>query len=195
MGIEISVNFVWEGNRQIWLGVTHVGDSPFNRREHYLGYIELEQVMVNSDKPVDARIVCGWPPLQQFFQGMSEFLLNRRIARNPIYQRGLEQEMHTLNRILLAVNRMEGRQSELANTLESLRRWAKAIQQSGLPIDPDLKASIESIAQDMQTSGGVSQYLEINLPLVPGIINYKAEIGSEHKAELVELWNELRGKK
>jgi len=77
LGIYIEMKFVWEGSKQHWLGVTFVGDGPFRRREHYIGYIELDQVGINSDVPIDVRILCNSPLFYHFFRGMADYLLQR----------------------------------------------------------------------------------------------------------------------
>jgi len=73
-GILLEITFPKDGDRLIWFGVTHVGDSPFSRHEHILGYIEVRRLMINTDTPVDVRIVCGWKPFYLFFKGMADSL-------------------------------------------------------------------------------------------------------------------------
>jgi len=180
------IQFVWEGHRQIWLGVTHVGDGQFSRHEHIFGFIEISPVKLSSDIPTDVKIVCGWPPLYFFFKGMGEHL--QRNFTNEIYRRGLENERELLYEILVEIR---DNQIQIANTVESLRRWARVTQKDGLPPDRTLRESIDSLAQDVKDSGGTAQYLEANLPLIPGIFNYKVELGTKHQVELKALWEDI----
>jgi hypothetical protein len=67
------------------------------------------------------------------------------------------------------------------------------VQQEGLPPNKDLRIAVEDLSRSIEDLGGTSQYLEANLPLIPGILNYKLELGSEHKVHLGELLKELIG--
>jgi hypothetical protein len=73
-GILLEIAFPKDGDRQIWFGVTHVGNGPFSRHEHVLGFIEVRRAMISSNLPVDVRIVCSWKPFYLFFSGLASAL-------------------------------------------------------------------------------------------------------------------------
>ena len=79
--------------------------------------------------------------------------------------------------------------AEIREIVESLRSWAELMQKN-MPSDAGLSAAVDMLAQP-ENRISIYQYLEINLPLIPGIIHYKVEIGSEHKDELLKLYDSL----
>ena len=82
-GVELEIEFTKDGDKLIWLGITHVGESPFSRREHLVGYIEVRRALISSDTPVDVRIVCGWKPFYLLFRGMADTILSY-FTRQPV---------------------------------------------------------------------------------------------------------------
>jgi hypothetical protein len=140
-----------------------------------------------------------WKKMYSQFRRADVFGVGKtRGAPNEIYHTGIEQDEQSLRHVLSEIQRVGEEQAAVARTVDSLRRWAQVVQQSGLPPDKNLQASIESLAQNVEHSGGITQYLEVNLPLIPGILNYKIEVGSEHNiriAELAKLWEELKNVK
>lgn len=72
-GVPLEIEFAVEGDKLFWLGATNIG-GPFGRHEHFVGYIQIDQVKVSAEKPVDVRIVSGWEPFAEFFRGMAEHL-------------------------------------------------------------------------------------------------------------------------
>lgn len=84
-GIGLELIFPYDSNRLIWLGVTRVGNSPFNNHEHVLGFIEVQRALISSDTPVDVRIVCAWRPFYLFFKGMAD-TLQSYYKRQPVNQ-------------------------------------------------------------------------------------------------------------
>jgi hypothetical protein len=84
-GIELEIQFPKNGDRQIWFGVTYIGDSPSLRHEHILGFVEVRRALMRSDIPVDVRIVCSWRPFYLLFKGMADTLLSY-FKRQPIHQ-------------------------------------------------------------------------------------------------------------
>jgi hypothetical protein len=108
-------------------------------------------------------------------------------ALGVIYRRG-QQQQETLTNILSAINDQRVELAKVASTVNSLRLWAKLMQQTGLPDDYSLRVAMRCLEQTQKHLGGVQHYMEINLPLVPGILNYKIEIVAEHKDELAHLY-------
>lgn len=99
----ITIDFKWEGHKQIWLGATQLGDGPLGRHEHYIGYIGLDKVKLNSDHPINVTVVCNWEPFVPFFQGLSTLLndkylssLNKTELRKRIEEYLNKEDLKTL---------------------------------------------------------------------------------------------------
>jgi hypothetical protein len=112
------------------------------------------------------------------------------LRRDPVWQ---DKEKETFNLILTEIKQIRDGQTRIVNIIQSLRHWARIVQQEGLPPNKDLRIAVEDLSRSIEDLGGTSQYLEANLPLIPGILNYKLELGSEHKVHLGELLKELIG--
>lgn len=82
-GIELDISFFKDGNRLILFGVTHVGENPFSRYEHILGFIEVNRTLISSDTPVDVRIVSSWKPVYLVFKEMADSLI-AEFKRQPV---------------------------------------------------------------------------------------------------------------
>ncbi|MCA9942898.1 MAG: SIR2 family protein [Anaerolineales bacterium] len=108
-----------------------------------------------------------------------------------IYGQVSNDDRVILKQILKAVEENRIEQGKISDTVESLRRWAKHIQVAGLPADTELQMALKSLAQSVEEKGGMYQYLEANLPLIPGILTYKVELGSSHQIDLQGLWKEI----
>ncbi len=77
-GAEMELIFAWEGTKQIWLGVTEIGDSPWNKHEFYTGSIEVSSSSPTADSPVIVRISAEWPLLRPLFQRLADYMKGPR---------------------------------------------------------------------------------------------------------------------
>ena len=189
-GVYLEINFALEGSRQIWLGSTFAGDGPFARHEHVFGFIEVANVHLGSDEPVDVRIVCSWPPLYQFFLGLGRHL--DKYFQSVIYYQGIAEHRQELISILVAVGDAGQDDAEILSLVTALRRWAAAVDRDQLVNLEGVTAAIDDLEKDPTVFGGTSGYLELNVPIIPKLLSYKWRIGVEAKPSLRELWNELR---
>jgi len=187
-GIAIELQFPRHGAKQHWIGATFAGSGPFARHEHNVGYIEINPIKVTAETPVDVRIMSGWKPFSVFFADMAEHLNKVFGASAQVYQKSLTQESSQLDTIQAKLDQIIQMQADTHQIVTSLRHWARHIQQAGLPLPSDLQANIATIADD---SLGAKQYLEVTVPLIPGILAYKVELGSEHTVSLRAIWTEL----
>lgn len=128
---------------------------------------------------------------EAFFSALLERQSRLENAIGQIYLRGIQEEKEILLRILLAIQRMRVEQGEISRTVEALRLWAKLIQRTGLPVDASLHSAVAALEQTVASFGGINQYMEICLPLVPGVLHYKVQLGSEHKGRLDALFRYL----
>lgn len=126
--------------------------------------------------------------LDALLSGQAEIRTGLRV----VYQRMSSEDRDVLVKVLKALENGRGEQAEIARMVSSLRRWAKHIQQTAGSTDQNLREALNTLEQPIEDTGGVYQYLEASLPLIPGILTYKLEIGSEHRLRLRDLWKEIK---
>ncbi len=90
--------------------------------------------------------------------------------------------------ILEAVQQGRIEQGEIAETVKSLRHWARSVQERGLPIDPELRAAVLKMQQPVEGTEGMYNYLHLSLPFVPGLLSIESEI------DLKKLWEEIKAR-
>jgi len=85
----------------------------------------------------------------------------------------------------------EGRieQGQLHRTIDAIRRALKHIQKAGLPIDNELRKTLDNIYLAINSDMTLNQKVELTLPIIPFLIEYKTEIGTG--VDLSTAWEEL----
>ena len=92
--------------------------------------------------------------------------------------------------ILREVREQRLAESEMRNTLNSIRRVLKFIQDHGIPIDDEeIKNSLSEIYEAVNSNIGMRQKLELSLPIIPLLLNYKFEL--DMGVDLAVLWRDL----
>jgi len=104
---------------------------------------------------------------------------------------GRAEDRQAAAQILDAIDQNQVEQAEAAQMVAELRTWAQTVQQAGLPLNPELRAALDALAEH---TGGVYQYLELALPIIPGILSYKVELGSQHQVDLKALWERFKAR-
>lgn len=80
-------------------------------------------------------------------------------------------------------------QDEVAKMAAELHEWTQTLPQSEL--SQDLRQSLGKLTEH---TGGAYQYLELALPIIPGILSYKVELGSQHLAKLDAIWERIQAR-
>jgi hypothetical protein len=99
------------------------------------------------------------------------------------------EDREATRRILYAVACNQIQQGEVVQIASQLLHWARTVQQSGLPLTPDLSNKLDVL---LTNTSNASQYLEVTLPIIPNILNYKMELGSQHEASLGAIWQRIK---
>lgn len=88
----------------------------------------------------------------------------------------------------------EGRieQGQLLRTIDAIRRALRHIQTSGLPIDNEVKKMLDAIYVAVNSDLSFSQKVELTLPIIPLLLEYKVEVGAG--VDLEAVWAELKDK-
>jgi hypothetical protein len=102
---------------------------------------------------------------------------------------GRAEDRQAATQILDAIAHNQVEQAKAAQTVAELRTWAQTVQQAGLPLNPELRTALDALTEH---TGGVYQYLEIALPIIPGILSYKVELGNQHQFDLKAIWERIK---
>ena len=126
------------------------------------------------------------PPLQS--PGTPDLNDRLSIIERKIDELRIEDREAT-RRILYAVAYNQIQQGEVIQIASQLLHWAQTVQQSGLPLNSELRDKLDIL---LTNTGNASQYLELTLPIIPNILNYKMELGSQHEASLGAIWQRIK---
>jgi hypothetical protein len=102
---------------------------------------------------------------------------------------GRAEDYQTAAQILDAIAQNQVEQAEATQMVAELCTWAQTVQHAGLPLNPELRAALDALAEH---TGGVYQYLELALPLIPGILSYNVELGTQHQVDLKVIWERIK---
>jgi hypothetical protein len=99
-----------------------------------------------------------------------------------------------LAQLLAAVQAGRLSQAEMQATLNDLKRAMRVALNRGLPMAPDLRAAIADLTEAVESSLSLDQKLELALPLVPLLLNYKIELAAGSELDLHDLADDLRAR-
>ena len=91
---------------------------------------------------------------------------------------------------MLEVRQGHVEQGQAQSTLDAICKALKHIQQAGLPVaDDTIKQSLVDIYQAVNSDLGFRQQLELSLPVIPFLLEYK--IGLDAGVDLGVVWKEF----
>jgi hypothetical protein len=105
--------------------------------------------------------------------------------------RGRAEDRRVADQILDALADNQVEQAEAAQMVAELRTWAQTVHQEGLPLSPELRDALEALSEH---TAGAYQYLQLALPIIPGILSYNVELGSQHQANLKAIWERVKAR-
>ena len=132
------------------------------------------------DKPVLPGLFAQSDEILESLQRIEEKLDAGRVEDRQV-------AAHLLN--ALAQNQIE--QAEATQMVTELRDWVQAVQQAGLPLNAEVREALDALTEHQ---GSAYQYLQLALPLIPGILSYNVELGSEHKVGLKDIWKRIKAR-
>jgi len=113
----------------------------------------------------------------------------RRIEAKLV--QGRAEDRQAAHQILDALAHDRVEQAEITQMVTELRSWAQIVQQAGLPLNPELREALDALSEHKASA---YQYLQLALPIIPGILSYNIELGGEHQLDLKFLWNRLKAR-
>jgi hypothetical protein len=113
----------------------------------------------------------------------------RRIE-NKIDQASAE-DRETAVQILEALSQNKLDLDDANRMMLDLQTWAQSVQESGLSLSPDLRVQVDALSAH---TAGVNEYFQLAIPIVPGILSYNIELGSQHQLDLKAVWEKIKAK-
>ncbi len=104
---------------------------------------------------------------------------------------GRMEDRESAVKILAALEHNQIAQADANKIMVDLQAWVTIIQQEGLPLSPELRSALDALTEH---SGSAYQYLQVALPIIPGILTYNVELGSQHQADLKALWERIKAR-
>lgn len=103
----------------------------------------------------------------------------------------IAEDRQSADQILDAIvhNRVE--QAEAAQMVADLRSWAQSVQQTGASLNPDVRTAVDTLSQH---TGSAYEYLQLAIPIIPGILSYNVELGTQHQLDLKALWGRIKAR-
>lgn len=121
------------------------------------------------------------------FQQLVEDL--RRIEKKIDQAAALDREIAVQVLEALAQNRLD--LSYANKMMADLQSWSQNVQESGLPISPELRTQLNALSTH---EVGLSEYFQLAIPILPGILSYNVELGSQHEMDLRAIWTRFKSK-
>ena len=128
--------------------------------------------------------------LAQLRKAFEAGLAELKKGQGAIYAKIGEVERASLAQILSAVQHGRVEQGEIQRTLDAVRRALKQILTEGIAIDDgEVKKALEDIYKSVNSDLDTHQQLELSLPIIPFLLEYK--LGIDANVDLEAVWKEL----
>jgi hypothetical protein len=101
---------------------------------------------------------------------------------------GRTEDQRIAAQVLDAINQNRIQQSDAILIATELRAWVESVEQQGLPLDRVTREALDKLTDHRASA---YQYLEATLPIIPGILSYKYEVGTQHQVTLQAIWDRL----
>ncbi len=127
--------------------------------------------------------------LDKMEASLGDKLDNLKRGQVAIYRRLPVQEQISLEQILTEVRQGQIEQARMANTVDAIRRDLKHFLASESAANAEIKQSLADIYQAVNSDLTFQQQLELSLPVIPFLLEYKVGLGAG--VDLVAAWQEL----
>lgn len=164
------------------------GSTETLRNERFQIVDKLNSIAFSIAKMSFTDFCLGKQPPAQESPGTPDVNARLSIIERKIDELRIEDREAT-RRILYAVAYNQIQQGEVIQIASQLLHWAQTVQQSRLPISSELSDKLDVL---LTNTSNASQYLELTLPIIPNILNYKMELGSQHEASLGAIWQRIK---
>jgi len=96
-----------------------------------------------------------------------------------------------LARVLVAVQQGRLEQGEMQRALDALRRATRGVLAQGLPMHAELRDAMSDLTQALEHHLSLERKLELSLPLIPLLLDYKVELAAGSAVDVRAVWDKL----
>ncbi len=140
-----------------------------------------------ENEPVDSNAILR--RIDEMHSDLGEKLDDVKRIEVTIYERIGSEAQSIVNSILRELREQAISQGEMQRMLDAIRRALKYALQKGLPVDdPAIKQSLAEIYQAVNSDTGIRQQLELSVPIVPFLLEYKVALDAG--VDLGAVWKE-----
>ncbi len=104
---------------------------------------------------------------------------------------GQAEDRQSVAQILDAIAHNQIEQAEATQMVAELRSWAQSVQQTGTALNPDVRTAVDTLSQH---TGSAYEYLQLAIPIIPGILSYNVELGTRNQIDLKALWGRIKAR-
>lgn len=139
------------------------------------------------------------PTLEDVMQRLDELELNLgdkldnlKRGQSVIYHRLPAQDQVSLEEIRQEIRLGRVEQAQVANTVETVRKALKYFLATETTTDAEIKQTLDDIYQAVNGNLDFQQQLELTLPVIPFLLEYKVGLGVG--VDLGAVWQELQAR-
>jgi hypothetical protein len=127
--------------------------------------------------------LCEQPEVTDYFDSLINKIRERYAASAPTTPTsdaggGQRDINNKVTEILAEIRQQRIEQGEIQKLLDAIRRALEYVLRAGLPTDVETKERLGKIYRAVNSDLSLQQKLELSLPIVPHILEYKVEIGA-----------------
>ncbi len=118
--------------------------------------------------------------LSQVWKSLRESLAEYEQAKSAQSEAsGIPNDVNDkITEILAEIQQQRIEQGEMQSILDAIRRFLVTIQKTGLPTDDATQQRLAKINRAVDSDQSFQQKLEVSLPIIPFLLEYKMEVGA-----------------
>lgn len=96
-----------------------------------------------------------------------------------------------LNLVLWAIAQSQTSSQEALLSAQELQNWSSQVLTESSQLNAQLREQIQTLISHSATA---NQYLMASVPIIPGILSYNYEIGTQHALDLKSIFERIKGR-
>ena len=173
--------------------------------------IEFKVIPLNQNR-IEIVAECSQPVVESYFQFLLVKIVERWKSIKSSEQQisdlqeavmngfsELKQSQSTLvsiqedfSQVLDAIHNGQIEQGEMNLTLDAVRRAIKFMQKQNTTLSKELKEQVTKASEIVESKIDLRQKVELTIPILPLLLNYKAEFGIASDVDLINLYSESK---
>jgi hypothetical protein len=130
--------------------------------------------------------------IEEMHRETIEVLYGLKRGQAAIYQRIGSESRAALELVLEQIQQGRVDRGQLQSAVDSIRRAVKRIQEVGLPVDDkEMEKVLEDVHRAIESNLALRQRLELSVPVIPLLLEYKVELGAGVDLDIEAVWANL----